>query len=101
MDRFMIIVLIGMFFSAVSGYAHDVFVSCMRAYDEGGAPSFFRVPECPQWILSAAPEKKALKEGNCQFATLQGHRKYQEDRVICYPNVMIPVLGTFLSSAPH
>nr|GMD73023.1 probable protein phosphatase 2C 51 isoform X1 [Ipomoea batatas] len=92
MDRFKIIVLVGVFFSAASGYAHDVFVSCMRAYDEGGAPAFFRLPECPQWILLASPEKKALKEGNCQFATLQGHRKYQEDRVICYPNVTIPVL---------
>ncbi|XP_019164735.1 PREDICTED: probable protein phosphatase 2C 51 [Ipomoea nil] len=92
MDRFKIIVLVGVFFSAASGYAHDVFVSCMRAYDEGGAPAFFGLPECPQWILLASPEKKALKEGSCQFATLQGHKKYQEDRVICYPNVTIPVL---------
>nr|GMD78223.1 probable protein phosphatase 2C 51 isoform X1 [Ipomoea batatas] len=35
---------------------------------------------------------KALKEGNSQFATLEDVKKYQEIRVICYPNVTIPVL---------
>ncbi|XP_009769198.1 putative protein phosphatase 2C 51 isoform X2 [Nicotiana tabacum] len=71
-----------------SSYAYEVSVSCMIAYDEGGASAVFDSPECPQWEFSAA-----IGTDNCLVATHQGRRKYQEDRIICYPRVIVPVLG--------
>ncbi|XP_019264226.1 PREDICTED: probable protein phosphatase 2C 51 isoform X5 [Nicotiana attenuata] len=71
-------------------YAYEVSVSCMMAYDEGGASAVFSSPECPQWVFSAAIQNGT---DNCLVATHQGRRKYQEDRVICYPRVTLPVLG--------
>lgn len=73
-----------------SSYAYEVSVSCMIAYDEGGASAVFDSPECPQWEFSAA-----IGTDNCLVATHQGRRKYQEDRIICYPRVIVPVLGNF------
>lgn len=73
-------------------YAYEVSVSCMMAYDEGGASAVFNSPECPRWDFSAA-----IKNGidNCLVATHQGHRRYQEDRITCYPHVTVTVLGSF------
>lgn len=73
-----------------SSYAYEVSVSCMMAYDEGGASAVFNSPECQLWDFSTA-----IKNGtdNCLIATHQGRRKYQEDRMTCYPRVTVPVLG--------
>ncbi|KAM3373725.1 putative protein phosphatase 2C 51 isoform X1 [Capsicum galapagoense] len=70
--------------------AYEVTVSCMMAYDEGGASAVLSSPECPRWDFSAA-----IKNGtdDCLVATHQGRRKYQEDRIRCYPHVTVPVLG--------
>ncbi|XP_047270219.1 probable protein phosphatase 2C 51 isoform X2 [Capsicum annuum] len=70
--------------------AYEVMVSCMMAYDEGGASAVLSSPECPRWDFSAA-----IKNGtdDCLVATHQGRRKYQEDRIRCYPHVTVPVLG--------
>ncbi|XP_075100732.1 putative protein phosphatase 2C 51 isoform X1 [Nicotiana tabacum] len=73
-----------------SSYAYEVSVSCMIAYDEGGASAVFDSPECPMWEFSAAIQNGT---DNCPVATHRGRRKYQEDRIICYPHVTVPVLG--------
>lgn len=75
-----------------SSYAYEVSVSCMIAYDEGGASAVFDSPECPMWEFSAAIQNGT---DNCPVATHRGRRKYQEDRIICYPHVTVPVLGSF------
>ncbi|MCD9644348.1 hypothetical protein HAX54_032535 [Datura stramonium] len=72
------------------GYAYEVSVSCMMAYDEGGASAVFNSPECPRWDFSAAIKNGTEK---CLVTTHKGRRKYQEDRITCYPHVIIPVLG--------
>ncbi|KAK2987136.1 hypothetical protein RJ640_019696 [Escallonia rubra] len=64
-----------------------VTVACMMAYEEGGAPAVFRSPECLQWNLVGN------QTANCQYATLQGYREYQEDRVTCDFNLTMPFLG--------
>ncbi|XP_060178063.1 probable protein phosphatase 2C 51 isoform X2 [Lycium barbarum] len=73
-----------------SSYAYEVSVSCMMAYDEGGASAVFNSPECPRWDFSAAVNNET---DDCLVATHQGRRKYQEDRIRCYPHVTVPVLG--------
>ncbi|GMP90889.1 hypothetical protein CsSME_00041821 [Camellia sinensis var. sinensis] len=62
----------------------------MMVYDEGGASAVLESPECPQWHLSTQSQNQT---GNCQFATLQGHREYQEDRITCNLEMNIPFLG--------
>lgn len=48
-------------------------------------------PECSEWALSAGcPQNQTV---NCQSATLQGHREYQEDRIVCHLHMKIPLLG--------
>ncbi|PHT80444.1 hypothetical protein T459_18496 [Capsicum annuum] len=76
--------------------AYEVMVSCMMAYDEGGASAVLSSPECPRWDFSAA-----IKNGtdDCLVATHQGRRKYQEDRIRCYPHVTVPVLAMYRSQA--
>ncbi|KAK0583551.1 hypothetical protein LWI29_038121 [Acer saccharum] len=68
--------------------SNGVSVSCMMAYDEGGAPAAFKSEECFQWLLSAPNQTT-----NCQFSQLQGLRKYQEDRISCHLHFNIPLLG--------
>ncbi|KAF8388112.1 hypothetical protein HHK36_026778 [Tetracentron sinense] len=63
--------------------------SCLRAYEEGGAAAVFESPECPYWHLSSF-QRNTL---NCQFSTLQGRRRYQEDRVSCDLDLQIPFPG--------
>ncbi|CAN4098160.1 unnamed protein product [Withania somnifera] len=52
--------------------------------------SVHRSPDCPRWDFSAA-----IRNGteDCLVAIYQGRRKYQEDRIICYPRVIVPILG--------
>ncbi|XP_071721292.1 probable protein phosphatase 2C 51 [Rutidosis leptorrhynchoides] len=65
--------------------------SCMIAYNDGGAPAVLQSLECTtaiQWVESF---KKSTKD--CDFASLQGHRQYQEDRVTCIHNIKLPLIG--------
>ncbi|KAL6564399.1 hypothetical protein OROMI_015849 [Orobanche minor] len=91
MKSFVVIVFIGGFLSNILCAVHEVPVSCMMAYEEGGAPAVFRSPECPQWSLSAKSSKNSTR--NCHSATLQGHREYQEDRFTCNLNMRLPFSG--------
>ncbi|KAI3668122.1 hypothetical protein L6452_43199 [Arctium lappa] len=98
MERFKIRVLaIGILFlsaslCAINGVASTNSSSCMTAYNDGGAPAVLRSPECAsQWVFMVESLKKSTK--NCEFASLQGHRKYQEDRVTCNLDIRIPLIG--------
>ncbi|KAA8550823.1 hypothetical protein F0562_002507 [Nyssa sinensis] len=92
MEGLQIVALLGLFLSAISSViaTHEVSVSCMMVYDEGGASAVFGSPECPHWVLST--ESLRNQTGNCQFATLQGHREYQEDRITCNLEMKMPFL---------
>ena len=92
MEEIKILVLLGLFFSKISTATPEVSVSCMMVYDRGGAPAVFESPECPQWVLPMPLLRN--QSHNCQFATLQGHRDYQEDRVTCNLVFKIPFHGT-------
>ncbi|XP_073300289.1 probable protein phosphatase 2C 51 isoform X1 [Primulina huaijiensis] len=85
------IACLGVLLCTIPFIAHGVSVSCMMAYEEGGAPAVFNSPECPQWFLSAESSQNSTK--NCQFATLQGHREYQEDRITCDLDMKLPFSG--------
>ncbi|XP_074353395.1 putative protein phosphatase 2C 51 isoform X1 [Apium graveolens] len=87
----MTVAVLGLLMYALTATAQEVSVACMMAYDEGGAPAVFQSPECPQWVLP--PRILNNQTTNCQFATVQGHRDYQEDRVTCNIDFKIPVLG--------
>lgn len=89
----MIVALLGFLLYALTATAQEVSVSCMMAYDEGGALAVLQSPECPQWVLP--PRILNNQTNNCQFATVQGHRDYQEDRVTCNLDFKIPVLGSW------
>ncbi|KAL6505156.1 hypothetical protein OROGR_024973 [Orobanche gracilis] len=91
MKSFVVVVFIGSFLSNILCVVHEVPVSCMMAYEEGGAPAVFRSPECPQWSLSTKSSKNSTR--NCHSATLQGHREYQEDRVTCNLDMRLPFSG--------
>lgn len=72
---------------------NGVTVSCMMSYERGGAPAVFDSDECLHWpsLQNHTP--------NCQFAQLQGHRRYQEDRVSCDLHMkIIPLIGCFSNS---
>ncbi|CAK7346524.1 unnamed protein product [Dovyalis caffra] len=71
--------------------SYGLSVSCMIDYDYGGAPAVYESQECPQWVLSnGSLQNQNLN--NCQFATLQGRREYQEDRVVCDLDMKLPLL---------
>uniref|UniRef100_A0A5B7ATC2 PPM-type phosphatase domain-containing protein n=1 Tax=Davidia involucrata TaxID=16924 RepID=A0A5B7ATC2_DAVIN len=95
MEELKIVALLelGLFLSTISFAIAtiEVSVSCMMVYDEGGASAVFGSPDCPQWVLST--ESLPNQTGNCQFATLQGHREYQEDRITCNLEMKMPFLG--------
>ncbi|KAI3449682.1 hypothetical protein Pfo_006347 [Paulownia fortunei] len=86
-----VIVLVGVLLCHMLYAVDGVSVSCMMAYEEGGAPAVFSSPECPQWVFSAESSKNLTR--NCHFATLQGHREYQEDRVTCNVDMKLPFSG--------
>ncbi|XP_076926753.1 putative protein phosphatase 2C 51 [Bidens hawaiensis] len=61
----------------------------MIAYNEGGAPAVLQSPECAaEWLQSLKNSTKV-----CEFASIQGHRKYQEDRVACNLGIRLPLFG--------
>lgn len=85
------LVLISNTVTCLSG--NGVTVSCMMAYEQGGAPAVFYSEECLQWssLQNHTP--------NCQFAQLQGRRRYQEDRISCNLHMkIIPLIGCFSNS---
>lgn len=86
----MSLLLLGILFIAIPS-SYGVSVSCMMAYDEGGISSVLESPECSEWVLSTGSLQN--KTVNCQSATLQGHREYQEDRILCHLDLKIPRLG--------
>ncbi|PSS06372.1 Protein phosphatase 2C 51 [Actinidia chinensis var. chinensis] len=88
--KIVFVVLLRLFLFAFSSSTHEVSVSCMMVYDEGSASDVLESPECPQWGLSAQSQNRTR---NCQFAMLQGHREYQEDRIACNLKMSIPILG--------
>ena len=57
-------------------------MSLMMANDEGG------LSERSEWDLSTGSLQN--KTVNCQFATFQGRREYQEDRIVCDLDMKIP-----------
>ncbi|KAK9982995.1 hypothetical protein SO802_032520 [Lithocarpus litseifolius] len=65
-------------------------MSRMMANDEGG------LSERSEWDLSTGSLQN--KSVNCQFATFQGHREYQEDRIVCDLDMKIPHLGNLTAS---
>ncbi|KAI3742624.1 hypothetical protein L1987_60313 [Smallanthus sonchifolius] len=59
---------------------------CMIAYDDGAV---LQSPDCAaEWVQFFQNSTQ-----NCEFASLQGHRKYQEDRVSCNLGIHIPLIG--------
>ena len=87
----MSLLLLGILFIAIPS-SYGVSVSCMMAYDEGGISSVLESPECSEWVLSTGSLQN--KTVNCQSATLQGRREYQEDRILCHLDLKIPRLAT-------
>ncbi|KAL1539725.1 protein-serine/threonine phosphatase [Salvia divinorum] len=67
---------------------HGISLACMMAYEEGGVPAVLNSPDCP-WLLSSLHSSNSSK--NCQFATLQGRRDYQEDRLVCDLGLELPL----------
>ncbi|KAK9069007.1 hypothetical protein SSX86_013123 [Deinandra increscens subsp. villosa] len=63
---------------------------CMIAYNDGGAPAVLQSLECAS-VFMVESLKNSTK--SCNFATLQGHRKYQEDRVSCNLGIRLPLTG--------
>lgn len=70
----------------------DVSVECMMEYDVGGAPAVFESPNCPQLVFPINSSLNHLDK--CQFATIQGRRDHQEDRLACNPALEVPMLGS-------
>ncbi|KAJ0734872.1 putative protein-serine/threonine phosphatase [Helianthus annuus] len=62
---------------------------CMINYNNGGV---VQSPDCAaEWGLMVELLKNSSEV--CEFASLQGHRKYQEDRVSCNVGIRVPVIG--------
>ncbi|XP_076935198.1 putative protein phosphatase 2C 51 [Bidens hawaiensis] len=81
-----LILILLLYSSSIDGL---VVSACMIAYNEGGAPAVLQSPECAaEWLQSLKYSTKV-----CQFASLQGHRKYQEDRVACNLGIRLPLIG--------
>lgn len=79
------------FLCAIKCFSTDVSVECMMEYDVVGAPAVFESPNCPQWVLPINSSLNQLEK--CQFATIQGRRDHQEDRLACNPALEVPMLG--------
>ncbi|KAH7577592.1 hypothetical protein JRO89_XS01G0271400 [Xanthoceras sorbifolium] len=67
--------------------------TCLTVYKEGGAPAVFKSPKCPRWNLPNYNSRQRTTS-RCQSATLQGRRKYQEDRTLCALDLRIPFPGS-------
>lgn len=89
--------LIGFLFSAslnsTLSLAAESFTSsnCLTVYQEGGAEAVIQSPRCAASVTYAP--RRSHGHSNCQVATLQGRRKFQEDRAVCATGIKIPFLG--------
>ncbi|KAL4588136.1 hypothetical protein LXL04_001016 [Taraxacum kok-saghyz] len=87
-----ILFLLARLSGGIDEVASTISSSCMIAYDDGGAPAVLQSSGCAvQWRFLVESLKNSSK--NCEFASLQGHRKYQEDRVACNLDIRIPLIG--------
>ncbi|GKC46817.1 probable protein phosphatase 2C 51, partial [Tanacetum coccineum] len=67
----------------------ETYSSCMTAYNSGGAPAVLdSTPDCASHFMVDFFKKSTH---DCEFATLQGYRKYQEDRVSCNLHLRLPL----------
>lgn len=99
-----VLIFIGLIlYSTKATCSNGVSVSCMMAYDEGGAPAVFdSQDECfhIKTILSALSPPN--QTATCPFFQLQGRRDYQEDRVSCDLHIKFPLLiGSLFSPSTH
>lgn len=65
---------------------------CMTLYKEGGVSAVLGSPECAFEYL---PPRNHSRSKKCQFATFQGRRDYQEDRILCDLDMKSDLLGNF------
>ncbi|CAH1417716.1 unnamed protein product [Lactuca virosa] len=87
-----ILFLLARLLSGIDWVVSAVSSSCMITYDDGGAPAVLQSSECVvQWGFMVESLKNSTKI--CEFASLQGHRKYQEDCVTCNLGIRIPLIG--------
>ena len=92
MEGFKISLLCLAIFVILIPSSYGVYMSRMMANEEGD------LSERSEWYLSTGSLQN--KTVNCQFASFQGHREYQEDCIVCDLDMKIPHLGT-LSLLPH
>ncbi|XP_047954839.1 probable protein phosphatase 2C 51 isoform X1 [Salvia hispanica] len=64
-------------------------LACMMAYEEGGVSGVLNSPECP-WLSFPSSLHSSNSNNHCHFATLQGRRDYQEDRLLCNLHLHLP-----------
>ncbi|PWA69626.1 PPM-type phosphatase domain, Protein phosphatase 2C family [Artemisia annua] len=70
----------------------------MTAYNSGGAPAVLdTTSDCANHHFMVDFLKKSTK--GCEFASVQGYRKYQEDRVTCDIDIRLPLFGNLLPDA--
>ncbi|XP_021770295.1 probable protein phosphatase 2C 51 [Chenopodium quinoa] len=82
-------ILVGVLFNIIVG-CHGRSHSCMRLYNEGGAPAVLQSSECSFEYVHPKNPNHTTK---CQCSSLKGRRKYQEDRVFCDLDMQIDLLG--------
>ncbi|XP_042014678.1 probable protein phosphatase 2C 51 isoform X2 [Salvia splendens] len=63
-------------------------LACMMAYEEAGVSGVLNSPEC-LWLLPSSLHS-SNSNNDCHFATLQGRRDYQEDRLLCNLHLHLP-----------
>lgn len=64
--------------------------NCLTVYQEGGAEAVIRSPRCAASVPYSP--RRSHGQSNCQIATLQGRRSFQEDRAVCAIGIKIPFL---------
>ncbi|KAK3005537.1 hypothetical protein RJ639_017527, partial [Escallonia herrerae] len=70
---------------------HGISESCMKAYNQGGAPAVLQSPDCSQWVLST--RSLVNQTTNCEFVNNIGEALYQEDHISCNIDMQIPLPG--------
>ncbi|XP_077242388.1 uncharacterized protein LOC143882885 [Tasmannia lanceolata] len=95
--------LLGFLLLGLISSSYEESLTCLKVYQEGGAPGVFQSQECPRWTLSnkdllnprlaLSTKDSIFQKVNCQWAMLQGRRRYQEDRIVCALDFRIPFPG--------
>ncbi|KAL0725229.1 hypothetical protein Bca4012_039828 [Brassica carinata] len=78
------------FFFSFWGHCGGESSTCLTVYKQGGAPAVFQSPKCPRWNR---PSRSRTGDARCHTASLQGRRRYQEDRLLCALDLRIPFPG--------